>query len=380
MRILQIVTSYHSGGIQKHVLQLGESLNNKGHQVFFAGEPGQLLDKYPGINYQPIDVCKVANLENLGGKGRNLIQRIFSTVSCALTLRRYLKDNRIELVHAHDTAPVIIARMACVGLGIPVLLTYHGSNPERVKAFGWVGRLTSKLVITPSLLCAKDLNRQSGLPEKKLKVIELGIEPPPAINKSLIEQQRASSLGDDPDGYVVVMVARLAYQKGIDYLIEVVKQVLEKRKDIHFVVLGDGPYESQVEQWAKEAAVDSHLKFEGYSANPYQYLFGADIFLLTSRWEALPIAIAEALQVGLPVVATDTGGVKELVSPDMGRILAVGDVNGLAQSILEICGDDELRKSMSDKAYQVSQEERFSIPHVHNRFERLYQNILGIVD
>jgi glycosyltransferase involved in cell wall biosynthesis len=105
-------------------------------------------------------------------------------------------------------------------------------------------------------------------------------------------------------------------------------------------------------------------------------LKSADLCLLTSRWKALPITIAEAFQAGLPVIATDTGGVNELVSPQVGRVIQVGDVDGLVSSILEVCGDDDLRRKMIENAQKLSQKERFSLPHVHRIFELTYSEIL----
>ena len=141
-------------------------------------------------------------------------------------------------------------------------------------------------------------------------------------------------------------------------------------------MVGHGKLESVVEDWIETAGVGSLLQYDGVTAKPYLYLKSADLFLLTSRWEALPITIAEAFQSGLPVVATDTGGVRELVSPSVGRVNAVGDVDGLVSSILEICNDNQLRKSMSENAEKLSREDRFSLPHIHRIFERTYADIL----
>ena len=100
--------------------------------------------------------------------------------------------------------------------------------------------------------------------------------------------------------------------------------------------------------------------------------------MLTSRWEALPIAIAEAFQAGLPVVATDTGGVNELVTASVGCVMPVGDAAALSASVLEICNDQQLRSTMSEEAIKLAREDRFSIPHIHGLFERLYADILGV--
>ena len=371
MRILELCTNFLGGGIQRHAMELSESLRHQGHSVFLGGTPGPWLNEHIDSSFLTLNIAAVSTNE------RNVISRIASAIQLAAILRRFLKKERIELIHAHESAPAIVARLATIGLGIPVLVTYHGSEPERVKSFGRIGRATSKLIITPSQRCAEELHDQAGVPKDRLRVIRLGVQPPPVIDPQRTEELRERLLG--PDGEIlVVIVARLAYQKGMDILVDVVSEVAKQRRDIRFIVVGDGPQRHDVKHWAIGAGVDDLLKFEGETDEPYLYLKAADLFLLTSRWEALPITIAEAFQAALPVIATDTGGVSELVSESVGRVIPVGHVGKLAAAILEVCGNEKLRKTMSAAALSVSREDRFSIPHIHRIFEQTYAEIIGV--
>lgn len=371
MRILQICTDFFAGGIQRHVMDLGESLRAKGHDVYLAGTSGPWLDETTELDYLPLDIHAIATDYH----GKNILTRVYHAVKCALKLRPYLKENKIELIHAHESAPAIVAKIASIGLNIPILLTYHGSAPDRVKSFGLIGRATATHMITPSANCAEELITQAGVPRSKIEVIGLGVEPPPHIDSDRVQQHRQNLLGADGK-LLVVVIARLAYQKGIDVLVEVVRQVAEQRQDIRFVVIGDGPEKDAAIGWIAAAGIGDYLRLDGESNEPYLYLRSADLFLLTSRWEALPITIAEAFQAGLPVVATDTGGVSELVAENVGRVTPVGDVEALSAGILDICGDDELRDAMSAAAVALSKEDRFSLPHIHAIFERRYAEIL----
>jgi glycosyltransferase involved in cell wall biosynthesis len=373
MRILHICTSFFAGGIQRHAMELGDSLRAKGHEVALAGDTGPWLDANTPLNFLPLDLLKVSKDDSHS----SVPARIWHALKCALKLRPFLKEHRIELIHAHESAPVIVAKLASLGLNIPIVLTFHGSAPDRVKSFGLIGRATATLMITPSANCAEELIEQAGVPRNKIDVIGLGVEPPPTIDAARVNQHRIQLL--EPDGeYLVVMIARLAYQKGIDVLVDVVRRVVEQRQDIRFVVIGDGPEKAAAMQWIADAGIEKYLRLDGESNEPYLYLKAADLFLLTSRWEALPITIAEAFQAGLPVVATNTGGVEELVAPAVGHVTAVGDAAAISRSILEIIGDPELRRTMSAAANRLSQEDRFSLPHIHSVFERTYANILGV--
>jgi glycosyltransferase involved in cell wall biosynthesis len=176
---------------------------------------------------------------------------------------------------------------------------------------------------------------------------------------------------------LVVTVARLARQKAIDVLIEVVKRTTARHDYIRFAVVGDGPLREDVRRWAAEAGVGRYVTFTGYSDRPHEFLAAADLFLLPSRWEGLPITIVEAFRAGLPVVATDAGGVRELVDDAVGKVVAIGDVDALTQQVLAICEDDGLRARLAAGALVRGGEQRFSPSYVHGIFECTYAEVLG---
>lgn len=372
MRLLQICTSFNPGGIQRHITELSNTLSTKNHSIYLAGAKGPWIEHNTQFPYLPINLLGVSTHYH----SANIFKRLINVIKCAKNLRKFIKDNDIQLIHAHESAPAIVAKIASFGLNIPLLVTFHGSAPDRVKPFGKVSKRIASLTLTPSYRCAEELSRQAGIKPDKIKVIGLGVEPPPSFEKDEIQEHRENLLGENKK-FIVAIIARLDYQKGIDILVEVVQKIIEKRQDIQFIVVGDGNLRDKVKDWAEKAGIQEYLTFEGHSDKPYLYLLSADLFLLTSRWEALPITIAEAFQAGLPVVASNTGGVKELVSPDVGFVEEVGDIPALSKSILQIFDNDELRQHMSQQALKLSNEERFSIPYMHDIYERTYLEVLG---
>lgn len=370
MRILQLCSTFRMGGIQRHALDLGAWLRGRGHYIAFAGTPGPWLDENSADNYLALDTVLVTQ------EGGNAIARLVTAVRCGLKLRRYLKSHQIQLVHAHESAPAFVARIATFGLNIPVIVTYHGSEPWRVGQFGRIARFSAQLVITPSYRSAKDLEERGGVPASKLKVIGLGVKPTPAIDEDRVRQLRANLLG--PDGQMlVVMIARIDPQKGIDVLVEVVRDAVANSPGLRFVVVGTGPQKDEVEGWAENAGVADYLSFVGQSDEAHHYLRAGDLFLLTSRWEALPITIVEAFRAGLPVVATNCSGVVELVDESVGRVVAVEDVGAIKAAVLEICDNDDLRRELAVNAIKRSSEDRFLPAHINQIFERTYAEILG---
>jgi glycosyltransferase involved in cell wall biosynthesis len=370
MRVLQVCTRFPAGGIQRHVLDLSASLRRRGHHVAFAGSPGVWLNEGLDPDFHPLD------LHNVAAEGGPLPRRLWRAVKAAWALRRLLARERIELIHAHESAPALVAFLATLGRKIPILVTYHGSAPDRVAEFGRIARLGADLVVTPSYRSAEDLSRRGGVPAERLAVIGLGVEPKPPVSDSEVQRLRADLLGEG-GRRLVLTVARLAHQKAPDVLVEVVRRAVARDPGLRFAVVGDGPQRDDARRWAAEAGVQPYLTFVGHSDAAQHYMAAADLFLLTSRWEALPITIVEAFREGLPVVTTDAGGVAELVDAAVGAVVPIGDVEALVEQVVRIGGDEALRGRLSQAARLRSHEDRFSPGYNHALIERAYAEALG---
>lgn len=372
MRILEICTRFPAGGIQRHVLDLSTALRQRGHKVYIAGAPGPWLDESKDPDFLPLPLGRVAK------EGGSVPRRLSAAFGCAGKLREFLKRNPVDIIHAHETAPALVARLATLGTKTPVALTFHGAEPERVPEFARIARMTARHVLTPSHASAQELAAAGGPAAGKIKVIGIGIQPTPPQDPARIAELRGRLLGGRQK--LVLTIARLSHQKGIDILVQLVRRATAVRDDIKFVVVGDGPQAEQAVAWAKEAGIYDHIVFAGRSDEPHLYLAAADLFLLPSRWESLPITIVEAFRHGLPVIATDTGGVKELVNDDVGRVANVGDVDALTGFCLNILGDDRLRSDLSARATALSHESRFDPSHINQAMEDFYRGILAEAD
>ena len=155
------------------------------------------------------------------------------------------------------------------------------------------------------------------------------------------------------------------------------REVAARNPRVRFAVVGAGPQEELAVEWARQAGVGDKIGFVGRSAEPHLYLAAADIFLLTSRWEALPFTIAEAFQMGVPAIATDCGGVAELIDDSVGKVTAVGDVPALSEAVLKIAGDPVLRARMAEAALARSREDRFKHDYNNRRVEAVYREMVA---
>ncbi len=369
MRILQLCTRFPPGGIQRHVIDLTRGLRARGHHVTIAGTRGEWMNEGIDHDFRHIDV------HNVAGEGGPVVRRLWTAIRSGLALRRVLKQERIDLVHAHESAPALVAWVATRGLRRPVLVTFHGAEPERIAEFGRIARSCANLVVTPSHNSARDLREQGGVPQEQLKVMGLGVQQKPrpaAAERDALRQK----LLDQNGGSLIVTVARIAHQKAIDHLIAAAAKALTGNPRLRFVIVGDGPQREEARQWARDAGVEDQVRFVGHSDNAPLYLAAADLFFLPSRWESLPITIVEAFQQGTPVLATDTAGVVELVDDAVGRVVPIGDIDAMARGLIELTADKALLARLSEAALARAAEERFSPPHVYATFEALYGEML----
>lgn len=367
LHVMELGTLLGVGGITRHMVALTGALRDRGHRVTFAGSPDAWVNAETEGDFLDLPISEVSS------QGGALPRRLWALGRAALRLRRWLKRNPVDLMHAHDSAPALVANLARKGLGIPLIVTYHGSEPERIASFGRTAR-GCDLVITPSHSSAADLATIGGVPKDRLKVLGLGVAAPPAVSDDSAAALRRALLGDGER--LVVTIARLTHQKGIDILIDCVARLKETHPGWRFILAGDGFQEAELRALADGRGVLTHLSFLGRTSEPHRLLRAADLFLLTSRWEALPFTIVEAFQAGTPAVATACSGVVELIDDRVGRVVPVGDVAAICTAVEEVLADEPRRKTMAEAALQRARENRFDPDWVHPQFEKLYLSLL----
>lgn len=371
MRILQFCTNfYKGGGIQTHVIDLATWLSAHGHEVMFAGDPAQST-----LNPDVEDAFISLPMNEVSRTDGNIILRVLALLRASMRLRRILSRQPVDLIHAHETAPALVARLATVGTKTKTVMTFHGSAPERIPSASRIARYCADLTVSPSRI-SLDAIIAGGVDAKKARVLGLGIKPLPETNPEEIAALRSSYVSE-PDGMLIFSPSRLDPQKGIDVMIEVARRVTCKHPSTVFVVAGGGPLIGEVESWAQAAGVGNNMHFLGPIDTVPAHLKASDIFLLTSRWEALPISIVEAFRAGLPVIATDCGGVSELVDEDVGELCPVEDVDALTKAVFEYVEAPVLRKAKGLSALKRSTEDRFDSDAVHEAFEAAYKELLA---
>lgn len=176
---------------------------------------------------------------------------------------------------------------------------------------------------------AESVTRESGVPPHDITTIYN-----PIVTPELIERARASAPGGGGDG-LIVGVGRLDTQKDFPTLIRAFARARSQRP-VRLAILGEGPDRESLEALAAELGVEADVVLPGFVDNPYAWLAGAAVFVLSSRWEGLPTVLVEALACGCPVVSTDcpSGPDEILDGGRYGRLVPVGDAEALAAAIV----------------------------------------------
>jgi glycosyltransferase involved in cell wall biosynthesis len=183
-----------------------------------------------------------------------------------------------------------------------------------------------------------------------------------------------AELGVPGGAHLVCTVANLRANKAYPDLLDAARRVLDARDDVRFVAVGQGPLAEELEAERQRMGLGDGFRFLGYRTDAVELVAAADLFVLASRHEGLPVAVMEALAVGTPVVSTDAGGVADAVRDGRdGRIVPVGRPDALADAITEVLDDPALLDTLAASAAERGRS--FAIDHAVRRWEEIYDAV-----
>jgi glycosyltransferase involved in cell wall biosynthesis len=209
-----------------------------------------------------------------------------------------------------------------------------------------------------------------------IRVVANGIdlENLPASSESAAAVRR--DLGLSETALVVGTVAVFRSQKRLDVWLQVAARILETLPGTRFMLVGDGPLRDELERRAVELGLDGKVVFVGLQEDVRPFLAAMDLFLMTSEFEGLPLALLEAMASRVPVVATPAGGIPEVICDgDHGRLAPVGNVDALVEASLDLLADEDLRVRMGNAGRNRVQAE-FSIDRMAHELNALYGDVL----
>lgn len=358
--IFIISTNADRAGAPVHVRDVVLSLQNRYRFIVVFGEDGPIREILAATG---IETHVIASM-------RSVISPM-KDVGVVRTLREHIRRSRPALVHVHSAKASLVGRFAAALEGIPVLYTVHGwgfgdGRPRLrglvIKASEYLTRGYVSRYLAVSRADADAGIAQLSIDESKMRIIHNGVAD---------EGQRARPEGEG--GFV--MVARTDTAKNHEMALRAFGRV---DTSLRFVCVGGGTdapdFVQQALGWAGPAA--SRLDLLGARQDVGALLAAGSVFILTSRYEGLPLAIIEAMRAGLPVIATGCGGVPELVVDGVtGRLVAPGDVAGAARAMQEFADDPALRRRLG-QAGRERFEAAFDLANMSDKLARTYDELV----
>ena len=365
MKIAFVITrSDDIGGAQIHVRDLSTALRTAGHDaVVLAGTDGVLADE---LRARSVPYYSLRHLAREVGPVDDL--------RCFSELRETLRQIQPDIISTHSTKAGFLGRIAGKTLGIPTLFTAHGWGftegrpPLQALAFWAVERSTAAWAARIITVCESDRKaavRARVTSSDRLVTIHNAM---PDIDETLRAKPGVSPAK-------LVMVARLSRWKDQPMLLHALAGL--KDLDWHLEFVGDGPLRSELEELTHSLGLTSRVTFLGFRRDVSERLAEAQVFLLTSKWEGFPRSILEAMRAGLPVVASDVGGVQESVVDGLtGFVIPRGDGARLRECLRQLITSSELRIKMGE-AGRARYEEMFTFDRLVKRTTKVYEVVLG---
>lgn len=356
MRILQISSARHFGGGERHLADLTNGLARRGHELFVAAAPDSPV--LPELQSLPRENCLAVPF------------RKPLDVASAWQLRKFAREREIEIVHAHVARDYPLAALIARTSRPRLVLTRHVLFP-----MGRLHKLTRgrvARVIAVSEAVAAGLRAQKIFDDGQITVVRHGID------LSRFRRGRESR----SDGYRVGILGELSPVKGQADFVRVAAIIAGQRNDVEFVIAGrdnsaGGNYGREVRQLIATLGLTGRIQIIESRVDVAEFLSQLDVLISASHSEAFGLVIVEAMAAGVAVVATATDGASEIISDGQtGRLVAVGDIAGLAARTSEILADPEQRKSLGDKARAMVMDD-FCLDRMIAETEAVYHDVLS---
>ncbi len=296
-------------------------------------------------------------------------------------IKRYILEHHIDLVHTHNYKANLLGGRAARLAGKKWAATIHGWIGTDAKLKGYERMDAFVLKFADHVVCVSQNNYQNLLkknyPAGRLSVIANGIDLR-QFSPSLTAGHLREEFGLAADDFVLAIVGRLALEKGHKVLIEAMARAVEQAPRIKLLIVGEGPLEPQIKAQIKQFNVSQNIILTGLRKDMPEIYRSMDALVNASFSEGLPMTILEAMASRVPVIATKTGGVGQLIKDHVnGLLLEAGDVQALARAIGELFQNPSLRRQLADQAYQDVERE-YSDTRMADDYHQMYRAAVEI--
>ncbi|OGH65933.1 MAG: hypothetical protein A3J66_01805 [Candidatus Magasanikbacteria bacterium RIFCSPHIGHO2_02_FULL_47_14] len=378
-KILLVITKADIGGAQVSTMSLARELVNKGWSVCVGyGQDGSFLEEKMAVSH--IDHYRFRSLR----RGVNIIK----SLSFIREIRQFVKKDQPDIVHFNSSNALVGA----VGVHLArtdtkVVFTHRGLSlldptaHEQVwkrRVYIFLFRFLTKFV--DQQIFVSEANKHEaekmGLAQRS-RVIYNGLNPEDThfLPNKKAREFFLSRTGHAPGSQTTLLgsVGRLAYQKNFEFVIPHIAALTQDIPDILYFVIGDGPDKKKLQTLIKKYRAEKHIFLLGAVADAHRFLRGLDIVLLPSRYEGMSITLLESLFAGIPAIASDVGGNKEVLG-DTGILYPLHDADAFQTSVRELISKKEKRILLSEMAR--SRARLFTIESTARQYAACYRELL----
>ena len=371
--ILFVIDNLQFGGGERVFLQIINGLYPNRYHIFLTSLPNgpfyqSITNKH--VKYFPLDFSKRVN-------PRLIFQ-----------LRKIIKANNIQIVHGQGTRAEFYARIAHRLAGntkyiSTIAMTVEGFDIGmiRKKIYRIFDRMSEKfvdrfIVVSDSL---KDkMIRERGINPKRIIRIYNGIEldqySPDKIRDSQQKIRKEFNINDAT--LLIAAVGRLVWQKGFEYLIKAIPDVVENFSNVMFLIVGDGPLKDRLKALGSRLKVNNHLIFTGFRKDIKDVLSATDALVIPSLLEGFPMITLEAMAMSKPIIATRIAGIiEQIIDGESGILIPPKNPVALSQAIRHVLSDHEQMEKLKLNARRRVKK-HFSAEKMLLETEKIYQSLL----
>jgi glycosyltransferase involved in cell wall biosynthesis len=368
-RVLILTVGLEVGGAEQLIVMTAPRLRDAGFEITVGA-----LKAGEGTMAAALGAAGVPCV-SFGGTARR-------DVTALVHLYRFLRAQRFDVIHSHLFLANVAARLAGRLAGVPVIITTHHDTDVWMRARHRLAeRLTAPLsdrVVACSEAVRRYAIERHGLSPGRVRTLRNAIDIPPLPAGDLERREARRILGAGPEEIVIATVGRLCEpKKGLAVFLRAATRVAAAEPRARFVVVGDGPARGALERLAGGAGIAGRVRFAGERRDVASLLPGVDLFVQPSLWEGFGLTIIEAMAAAAPVVATNVGGIPEVLRDGIdGLLVPPGDEEALAGAILRLVRDPDLARRLGG-AGRARAEAEFGIGTLLDGTIDMYRELLA---
>ena len=377
--ILYIIDNLEFGGGERVFLQIINRLCRDNYKVTVACmSEGIFMERIKGSDASiiPVDMSNKFNFKVI------------------LQLVNLMKERNIDIVHSQGARADFFARLSAKLAGVPIVVStvpmpVEGFDVNPIKKFIYIAlnRFSERFV--DRFMVVSDALREMMIENHKIesqRVVKIynGIEIDEYridYNEEVVVHGKSrlrEEIGFKNDVPVIGVIGRLVWQKGFDYFIDTIPDLLKKFKGARFLIVGEGELEEELKRKGKRLELEDKLFFTGFRSDIKDVLASIDIFVMPSLLEGLPMILLEAMAMGKPIVATDIDGINEVLEDGKtGLLVPPKDTKALMDSIIDLLVHSDKAHQMGINARMVV-EERFGVDIMVKKVEEVYEELLPL--